>query len=326
MVKLSPLRGQFKLSMSQRVLILFGVIVLLCSACKRVTVPVSPDSRQAEMDAYCTDRGKEDLSDGEKQGQVKAFYSWKIHTCVQIEEEDSADSGWSYELRDVLQGFLRGPQTVRSEMPLKVYHYDYRDFKTVSAEGFWVSTDASKDKQLVQQIVAKIDCNSSEKSCKEHDAELFGGLLHPELEEYKVTKWDGTGVVADDDEGGTCNLGHRLAIDFSSNSVVVTDYPLKAGGRTDCKAFQNANSYSLHGGSIGIMGTDSIFSCTKDGINSVIINKVNELHGHVMDKPYIVWMDNGEGGPPATLKTPDHPFSQVDCKRAMDKMVSELSL
>jgi hypothetical protein len=324
MVKLTPLRGQFTLSTSQRVVVLFSVIALFCSACKRVTTPV-PNSHHAEMDAYCTDGGKEYLSDSEKVSQVKAFYSWKIHTCVQI-EEDSAGSGWSYELRDVSQGFLRGPQTVRNEMPLKVYHYDYSDFKTVSAEGFWVSTDTSKDKQLVQQIAAKIDCDSSERTCKEHDAELFRGLLHPESEEYKVTKWDGTGVVADDDEGGNCNLGHRLAVDFASNSIVVTDYPLKTGGRADCKAFQKANSYSLHGGSIGIMGTDSIFSCTKEGINNVILSKVNELHGHVIDKPYSDWMDNGEGGPPATLKTPDHPFSQADCKRAMDKMVSELSL
>jgi len=232
------------------------------------------------MDAYCTDRGKEYLSDDEKLDQVRAFYSWKIHTCVQIEEKDAA-SGWSYELRDVSQGFLRPPQTVRSEMPLKVYHYDYSGFKTVSAEGFWVSTDTSKDKQLVQQIAAKIDCDSSERTCKERDAELFGGLLHPESEEYKVTKWDGSGVVADDEEGGNCNLG--------------------------------------------IMGTDNIFSCTKDGINNVIISKVNELHGHVIDKPYSDWTDNGEGGPPATVKTPDHPFSQTDCKRAMDKVVSELS-
>lgn len=323
MVKPSALKGQFTLGTSQRILVLFSVVVLFCSACKRATPP-TPSSHQAEMDAYCTDRGKEYLSDDEKLDQVRAFYSWKIHTCVQIEEKDAA-SGWSYELRDVSQGFLRPPQTVRSEMPLKVYHYDYSGFKTVSAEGFWVSTDTSKDKQLVQQIAAKIDCDSSERTCKERDAELFGGLLHPESEEYKVTKWDGSGVVADDEEGGNCNLGHRLAVDFASNSIVVTDYPLKAGGGADCKVFQNANSYSLHGGSIGIMGTDNIFSCTKDGINNVIISKVNELHGHVIDKPYSDWTDNGEGGPPATVKTPDHPFSQTDCKRAMDKVVSELS-
>jgi hypothetical protein len=306
-----------------KALVLVSFLALFCSSCKRTQTPTRPDRRQADMDAYCKERGKEDLSDGQKLSRVEAFYSWKLHTCVQAEVNND-DSDWSYDLHDVSAGFFRGPETVKSEMPLRVYHYDYHSFRTVSAEGFWVSTDTSKDKQLVQQIAAKIDCNSSEKTCTEHDAELFGGLLQPESESYQVTKWDDAGVVADDEEGGNCSLGHRLAIDFASNSVVVTDYPLKAGGGTDCKAFQNANSYSLHGGSIGIMGQNGIFSCTKDGINSAIITKVNEFHGHVADKSYSLWLDNGEGGPPATQKTPAHPYTQADCRRLMDKNMAEL--
>jgi hypothetical protein len=64
------------------------------------------------MNAYCKERSKEDLSDGQKLNQVEAFYSWKLHTCVQA-EVNSADSDWSYELRDISAGFLRGPETVR---------------------------------------------------------------------------------------------------------------------------------------------------------------------------------------------------------------------
>jgi hypothetical protein len=317
-----PISHGFNLRIYGKAVVLVSFLALFCSSCKQTQTPTGPDRRRADMDAYCNERGKEDLSDGQKLSRVEAFYSWKLHTCVQAEVNN--DSDWSYDLRDVSAGFFRGSETVKSEVPLSVYHYDYHSFRTISAEGFWVSTDTSKDKQLVQQIAAKIDCNSSEKTCTEHDAELFGGLLQPESESYQVTRWDDAGVVADDEEGGNCSLGHRLAIDFASNSVVVTDYPLKAGGGTDCRAFQNANSYSLHGGSIGIMSENGIFSCTKDGVNSAIITKVKEFHGHVADKNYSLWLDNGEGGPPATLKTPAHPYSQADCRRLMDKKMAEL--
>lgn len=312
------------MSTSKRVLFLLSVIVLFCTACKRATTLAISDSRQAEMDAYCAGRGKEDLNGGENLGHVKDFYSWKIHTCVQVEENAGPD--WSYELRDISQGFLRGPQKVKSDIPLQVYKHDYGNFSTATAEGFWLSTDTAKDKQLVPQIAAKIQCNKSENTCTENDAELVGGLLQVDSEEYKIAKWDSSSVIADDDKKGICNLGHRLAIDFNSNSVIVTDYPLKTGGSEFCKAFQNANSYSLHGGTIGVMTISSIFTCTKDGISRAVISKVNELHGYVADKPFSAWMDNGEGGPPATLKTPNRPLSQADCKRAMDQMVSELSL
>jgi hypothetical protein len=284
---------------------------------------VRPETRQADMDAYCKERGSEFLSEEQKLSRVEAFYSWNLHTCVQV-EVNSDNSDWSYHLLDVSAGFLRGPEPVKSEIPLKVYHYDYRSFTTASTEGFWVSTDTSKGKQLAQQIAAKIDCNRSEKTCTEHDAELFGGLLHPESESYQVTRWSDAGIVADDEGGDTCSLGHRLAIDFASNSVVVTDYPLKFDGGVNCKPFQNANSYSLHGGSIGIMGQNEIFSCTKDGVNSAIIAKVSQFHGHIADKTYSLWLDNGEGGLPATLKTPAHPYTQTDCRRLMEKSMAEL--
>lgn len=275
----------------------------------------------AEMDAYCSERGKEDLNESEKLTRVEAFYSWKIHTCVQIEVDGSVPS-WSYDLVDVSDGFLRGPQTVKTEIPLKVF--DHENLGIASAEGFWVSTDVSKDKQLVSQIAVKIECNRSEKTCREYDAALFMGMLQPQSQEYEISTWNRTGIVADDSDGGSCGIGHRLSIDFASNSVTVTDYPMKTGGGTDCKAFQTANSYSLHGGIIGIMGQKQIFGCTKDGANSAVVAKVNEYHGHVADKAYALWMDNGEGGPPATVKTPAHPYSKSDCERMMQKKLAEL--
>ena len=72
------------------------------------------------------------------------------------------------------------------------------------------------------------------------------------------------------------------------------------------------------------MSQDEIFNCSKSGVNNAIIAKVNEFHGHVSGKSYSLWLDNGEGGEPATLKTPDHFYTQTECRREMDKALSRL--
>jgi hypothetical protein len=54
--------------------------------------------------------------------------------------------------------------------------------------------------------------------------------------------------VADDSDEGECGIAHRLSIDFKSNSVTITDYPKKVSNGQECKEFQDANSYALHGG------------------------------------------------------------------------------
>ena len=275
------------------------------------------------MDTYCAERGNEHLNHSQTLTHVEAFYSWKVHTCVQM-EVNSAGPTWSYELFDVSAGFLRGPQIIRAEVPLKVLHHDdNREFGIATAHGFWVATDTSKGKQLVDDIAVEIECARTEGVCKEHDAALLMGLLQPESHEYEISNWDQGGILADDMNEDSCGIGHRLSLDFRTNSVIVTDYPKKASGG-DCHAFQSANSYSLHGGSIGIAGSNEIFGCTKNGANSVIVAKVEECQGRIMNKAYSRWMDNAEGGPPATSKTPAHSYSQGDCKRLMDQKVAEL--
>jgi hypothetical protein len=69
---------------------------------------------------------------------------------------------------------------------------------------------------------------------------------------------------------------------------------------------------------------NQIFDCSPFGANSAILSKVREYHGDVADKTYSLWLDNGNGGPPATIKTPDHPYSQDDCERLMRRKLEEL--
>jgi hypothetical protein len=280
---------------------------------------VSAQQLQSRLDSHCAALGAEGLNTDEKLARVEAFYSWKLNTCVQLEVDDNE---WSYILRDVTHEFLRGPKLTTDEIPLSVSHDE--KYGWASTEGFWKATETSKDKQLVAPIVAKIVCTRDERICKESDATLFISLLQPDSHEYSISSWTRDGIVADDNDEGECAIGHRLSIDFNTKSVVVTDYPKKLGGDASCKAFQTANSYALHGGSVAYISLDGIFSCTKDGVNNAVTEKVIGYHGDVVDKTYGLWMDDGKGGPPATLKIPPHPYTKSDCERAVEKKLAEL--
>jgi hypothetical protein len=141
---------------------------------------------------------------------------------------------------------------VKTEMPLTIYHHESRALNAgyASAEGFWQSTSSSKDKQLVSPVAVKIECTRDDKTCKESEATVLLGVLKADLLEYTITSWTEDGIAADDNDEGSCGIGHRLSLDYKSNSVTVTDYPKKVTTSQDCKPFQDANSYSLRGGGL----------------------------------------------------------------------------
>jgi hypothetical protein len=120
----------------------------------------------------------------------------------------------------------------------------------VSTDGFWASTSTAKGKQLISPIAVSLSCVRSEGICRESDASAEMGILSSNVLEYTVSSWTHSGIVADDSSEGPCSIGHRLAIDFQSSSVTVTDYPKKISATTFCKPLQDANSYALHGGQI----------------------------------------------------------------------------
>ncbi len=282
---------------------------------------------QTQLDRYCEQRGKEQIGNDDKPIRVEAFFSPRINTCVQLEVSGDPKY-WHYTISDITNGFMRGPKWTKSETPLKVYHYE--QFGSANAEGYWVSTDPSPDKQLVGQTAVKIECTRDDHICRENDASMLMGMLQADTEEYEISSWTNSGIEADDTGTGICGIGHKLSIDFASNSVVVTDYPTKIENGNpknpllSCKAFQNANSYALHGGSLIYYGQNELFDCSSDGVNNAILSKVIAFHGDVSDKSYSLWMDNGEGGPAATIKTPPKPYTRSDCERATAKKLEEL--
>ena len=139
---------------------------------------------------------------------------------------------------------------VKTEIPLKIYRYESGHFGRASANGFWQATSAEEGKQLVFPIVVQITCYREEGICREVDASVQFGILKSEMTEYKISSWTEAGILADDEDEGLCGIGHRLTLDFKSNSVLVTDYPKKITDKAFCKGLQDANSYALHGGQI----------------------------------------------------------------------------
>jgi hypothetical protein len=136
----------------------------------------------------------------------------------------------------------------KNEISLTVYHHEMRGFGRASAEGFWQATSTENGKQLAWPIAVKIECDREMKVCREADAVVQLGLLQPELVEYEISSWTSAGIVADDND--ECNR-HSLAIDFKTNGITVTDYPIKkVQGDSVCKPLHEAYSYSLHGGQL----------------------------------------------------------------------------
>lgn len=67
-----------------------------------------------------------------------------------------------------------------------------------------------------------------------------------------------------------------------------------------------------------------LLHCDADGADSVILERVRFHRGLVLNVPYKDWLDDGVGGPPRTLKTPDRPYVRADCDRVFQKWMALL--
>lgn len=312
-----------KLKFRHATAVMFLAVSLLVSSCTS-GLSSSSDLLQ-DLTKYCTARGQASLDKTQSYSRVESFFSPTLKTCVQIQVQ-SADKNWDYAVVDVTYGFLNAPKLIKSPYPLTVSHFEHGQYAHASAEGYWKEMDESPDKKLLGNVAVSLSCDREEHHCTESQALVFGGLVEPSLVEYTVSSWTATGIVAETDgDGGLtrCPMGHRLTVDFKSNTVVVVDYA-KIPDTQKCAAESSPSSYTLQGGTMGIMGDDFIFSCSKDGINNAVTSKVEALNGDVIQHPYTDFLDDGSGGPAATIKTPAHPFTQADCEKALDKKLKEL--
>jgi hypothetical protein len=69
---------------------------------------------------------------------------------------------------------------------------------------------------------------------------------------------------------------------------------------------------------------DVLLNCDAEGADSVRLDKLKEYRGQVYKVPFIEWLDDGFGGLPRTLKTPEVPYTKEQCRKVFDKWMSEL--
>jgi len=140
------------------------------------------------------------------------------------------------------------PSWYITDTGIKVIHGDGLD-GGVSVEGMWYATSSIKDKQLVDPIAVKISCDRAVHICREFDATISMGILKPDSDDFKISTWDSTQLLAADADEGKCNVTHRLVMDFPSRTVTLTDLPSQVD-TAECRMLRDANSYVLHGGQV----------------------------------------------------------------------------
>lgn len=67
-----------------------------------------------------------------------------------------------------------------------------------------------------------------------------------------------------------------------------------------------------------------IFHCDKDGVDNVILEKAEQYNGYMFNVPYSEYLDNGEGGQPRTLTTPEAPYTREKCEELFNKKLLEI--
>lgn len=70
--------------------------------------------------------------------------------------------------------------------------------------------------------------------------------------------------------------------------------------------------------------TGTLFDCSDDGCNSVILENAEKYDGWLFNVSYSEWLDNGEGGEPATLKTPEKLYTREKCKSLFEQKIKEI--
>lgn len=66
-----------------------------------------------------------------------------------------------------------------------------------------------------------------------------------------------------------------------------------------------------------------LMTCDADGASSAKLDVVRRYGGRIMNVPYAEWQDDGFGGPPRSIATPEAPYSQAECERVLEVWLNE---
>lgn len=68
----------------------------------------------------------------------------------------------------------------------------------------------------------------------------------------------------------------------------------------------------------------AVFHCDKEGVDNVVLEKAEKYNGKLFKVSYSEWLDNGEGGQPRTLKTPEKPYTREKCELMFNEKLTEI--
>ena len=84
-------------------------------------------------------------------------------------------------------------------------------------------------------------------------------------------------------------------------------------------------SYMVRDVTHGFMrDTPLLLYCDRDGADNAVIENVRKFNGYTYTVEYKLWLDDGNGGPPRTLKTPEKPWTRDQCQAVLDKKLAEI--
>lgn len=293
-------------------------------------------SWQQDMDAFCATKLADRLSglsaDNRKGETDSSFFSWKLHTCIQVETTlDLKDAGaMNYVVSDLTYGFIAPPKWHHSESPLHVYQSEIRNYHHLYAEGYWASVSPDPGQQLVADANAvKLDCvyseankpDSDSNSCTETDGYTQFGSIHTDTQTYHVVSWSGDEVIATDVERGLSgSTTTTLIIHPAANEIEVVDRTRMDDKQPELTKGMAGKSFGdhheLHGGMYLLDTQGVLFQCDQDGaVTDMRLDVVEKHHGDVVDVPRADW----NAGTKAT-----HKFTAQECNAALQKKLAEI--
>jgi hypothetical protein len=312
------------------VVAVLGVGILLGTNHASKNASASKNTPQLQsMDAYCAakleDSNSKLSAEYRKTLTDRAFFSWKLHTCVEVDvTSDSKDPGaMNYVVSDLTYGFVAPPRWHPSESALHIS--DLANYHHLSAEGYWAPVSPAPDQQSVADSnVVKLECDYTEtrqagddaNTCTETEGYTQFGSIHVDKQTYHIASWSHDEVIATDAERGLSgSTTTTLLIHPVANEIEIVDRTRMDEKQPDFNKGMAGKSfgdhYELHGGMYLLDTAGVFFQCNEDGpVMDMRFDVVEKHHGDVVDVPDAEWNTGAKA---------NHKFTAQECNAAMQK-------
>ena len=113
-------------------------------------------------------------------------------------------------------------------------------------------------------------------------------------------------------------------IDVFHSKRLETCVEAEESGLEDLFLISDISRQFLKRDSVSLGYATLLFSCAKEGVSNVLLEKVEKHHGDVSDLPLAEYMDDFNGGPPATVKPAGTKLTRKHCKELFHRKLKEL--